>query len=153
MKKPYILTGSVVLLGIGWYLLSPMIINTTVDEKISVRVESESTVVVEGSFTDADSFHKGSGTVRILELEGLTFLRFENFEVTNGPTLHVLLSRNPSPTSSDELGEYVDLGKLKGNIGNQNYNIPEGTAIEEYGSVVIYCKPFKVIFTTATLNQ
>jgi hypothetical protein len=47
---------------------------------------------------------------------------------------------------------YLDLGSLKGNIGNQNYEIPAGTDISEYQSVVIYCLPFHVIFSTATIS-
>ena len=54
---------------------------------------------------------------------GLLVLRFEDFSATNGPDLHVLLAENPAPTSSSELGNYLDLGSLKGNIGSQNYEI------------------------------
>lgn len=112
------------------------------------------TSLLQGEFMDADSFHMGSGTATIYQLEdGRFLLRFENFEATNGPDLHVILSKHPNPTNHDELGaDYLDLGSLKGNIGNQNYEIPAGIDVSLYQSVVIYCKPFQVVFATATLQ-
>jgi hypothetical protein len=106
-----------------------------------------------GQFTDIDSVHKGSGTGTIYELpDGNHIVRFEEFNVTNGPQLHVLLATAPEPTTSSELGEYIDLGGLKGNMGNQNYEIPADVNLEQYQSVVIYCMPFHVVFSTATLQ-
>jgi hypothetical protein len=102
----------------------------------------------------ADSFHQGSGQATIYQLpEGGHVLRFEEFDVTNGPDLHVILVKNPSPVSSADVGDdYIDLGSLKGNIGNQNYDIPAGVDLSQYQSVVIYCVPFHVVFATATQN-
>ncbi|MEM7336863.1 MAG: DM13 domain-containing protein, partial [Chloroflexota bacterium] len=84
------------------------------------------TILSQGEFTDADAFHLGSGTATIYTLEdGSRILRFEDFDVTNGPDLHVLLSTHPNPLTRDEVGtDYIDLGSLKGNMGNQNYEIP-----------------------------
>ena len=47
---------------------------------------------------------------------------------------------------------YEELGKLKGNIGSQNYTIPGSIDVDGYGSIVIYCKPFHVVFSVAPLN-
>lgn len=112
------------------------------------------TLISQGQFQDGDSFHKGSGTATIYRLpEGDQLLRFENFSATNGPDLHVLLVEHEAPTSRDQvMAGYLDLGSLKGNIGSQNYEIPAGTDLSRYKSVVIYCKPFHVIFATASLN-
>ena len=68
--------------------------------------------------------------------------------------MRVLLSTHPDPMSRSEVkdGGYEELGKLKGDIGNQNYAIPSGTDISQYQSVVIYCKPFHVIFSVAPLS-
>ncbi|MGF1616333.1 MAG: DM13 domain-containing protein [Acidimicrobiia bacterium] len=111
------------------------------------------TTLLVGEFRDADSSHRGTGTATIYELEdGSTLLRFEDFEVTNGPDLHVYLVPHQNPTSSEDLEGYVDLGSLKGNIGDQNYQIPEGIDISEFGSVVIYCVPFHVFFSIAPLS-
>lgn len=109
--------------------------------------------VRQGQFRDADNFHRGSGAATLYQLpDGNHILRFEEFEVTNGPDLHVLLVSNPNPTSSDDKGEYVDLGALKGNVGSQNYDIPAGTDLSQYQSVIIYCVPFRVVFAVATLS-
>lgn len=115
--------------------------------------EAQPVAVRQGQFVDADDFHRGSGSATIYQLpDGSYLLRLEDFEVTNGPDLHVLLASNPRPTSSADKGEYIDLGQLKGNVGNQNYEIPAGTDISQYQSVVIYCMPFRVVFSTATLS-
>jgi hypothetical protein len=115
---------------------------------------AEWTVVRQGSFVDADSFHRGSGTATIYHQGEEQVLRFEEFTVTNGPDLHVILSKHPAPASHSDVGEdYIDLGPLKGNQGNQNYEIPVGTDLSQYQSVVIYCVPFHVVFATATLDQ
>jgi hypothetical protein len=109
--------------------------------------------VLTGSFQGADDFHQGSGTATVYALEdGTNVLRFEDFEVTNGPDLHVLLVPNDAPTDRDDLTGYVDLGELKGNIGNQNYEIPPDIDISEFGSIVIYCEPFHVLFASASLT-
>ncbi len=116
---------------------------------------SSAMVLSMGSFRDADSFHKGSGTATVYQLEdGSHVLRFEDFRVTNGPDLRVLLSKAADISDKGEFQqyEYVELDRLKGNIGNQNYVIPADLDISAYGSVVIYCKPFHVLFSVAPLT-
>lgn len=114
--------------------------------------ESGPVVVSTGDFAGVDNLHQGSGTATAYELEdGSRVLRFEDFEVTNGPDLHVYLVPSPDPTG-DDIVDYVDLGSLKGNIGDQNYEIPADVDPTEFGSVVIYCVPFHVVFATATLT-
>ena len=116
--------------------------------------QTEPVAILTGDFMDADSFHQGSGAAKVFRLpDDRTVLRFQDFMVTNGPALSVLLSPNPSPASSGDLGDYVDLGPLKGNIGNQNYEISPSTNLDDFKSVVIYCVPFHVVFATATLEQ
>ena len=75
-------------------------------------------------------------------------------DVTNGPALVVILSPHPNPSSSSDVHQtgYVELAKLKGNKGNQNYTLPDGVDPASFGSVVIYCKPFKVVFSVASLG-
>ena len=75
------------------------------------------------------------------------------FKVTNGPDLRVLLVKSPNPQGRGDLDAgYEELGKLKGNIGNQNHTIPDSIEADGYGSIVIYCKPFHVVFSVASLN-
>jgi hypothetical protein len=86
--------------------------------------------------------------------DGSRVLRLEDFRVTNGPDLHVILVNASDPQSRDDVTSagYVDLGSLKGNVGNQNYVIPNDVEIPENGSIVIYCQPFHVVFSVASLQ-
>ena len=113
----------------------------------------EWTAVAQGEVAGADSFHQGSGSATVFQQGEQRVLRLEEFSVTNGPDLHVILTKHPSPASRDDVGEdYIDLGSLKGNMGNQNYEIPADVDLSEYQGVVIYCVPFHVVFATATLG-
>lgn len=109
-----------------------------------------------GQFRDADSFHRGSGTATVYDLgaDGGQILRLEDFRVTNGPDLRVLLANAPNPEGHSDLDDagYVELGKLKGNVGSQNYDIPADVSLADVQSVVIYCNPFRVVFSVATLE-
>jgi plastocyanin len=110
----------------------------------------------EGNFRDADRSHKGSGQATIYQgPDGSLVLRLENLDVTNGPDLRVILSPHSNPANQGDVkgSGYVELGKLKGNKGNQNYDIPRNMNISAVGSVVIYCKPFHVIFSVASLQD
>jgi hypothetical protein len=119
----------------------------------TATVIREPVLLTQGDFYGADDFHQGKGDAYIYQNpDGSYFLRFENFEVTNGPQLHVILGVEPNPFNHDTLGDYLDLGPLKGNIGDQNYLIPAGTDLEAYGSVVIYCVPFRAIFAIAPVR-
>jgi len=125
--------------------------DTEMDEEMPAA--SSPQVLTTGLFEDYDDFHQGSGTATIYELEdGGQVLRLENFEVTNGPDLHVLLVPDDNPAGRDDITGYLDLGSLKGNIGDQNYEILDGIDVGSYGSVVIYCQPFHVIFSVANLG-
>lgn len=113
-------------------------------------------VVAEGRFVDADAIHKGEGRALLYALpDGSHVVRFEEFRTTNGPALVVYLAKHPSPTRAADVtdGGFIALGKLKGNVGNQNYIVPAGTDVAEYNSVVIWCELFDVLFSPAALSR
>jgi hypothetical protein len=171
------------ILAIAWWLSSPLFINKSVSEEFPVAtgnvtaaeieqvmtimaktnkemsedmpaMTAEPTLLANGSLRDGESFHKGSGEVRIYELEnGSQLLRLENLNVTNGPALHVYLSEHANPMNGNDVDTngFIDLGSLKGNTGNQNYEIPAGVDLSNIKSVVIYCKTFHVVFSVASL--
>ena len=122
--------------------------NNTVSENLSVATMSTSSnKTLIGNFVGAgDGFHNAEGVAKIIQLaDGTDILRLEKFKATNGPDLYVYLSTDK--TNAD----IVNLGRLKGNIGNQNYLIPAGTDITKYNTALIWCRAFSVIFGSAEL--
>ena len=133
-------------------MASPLWIDQVVSE--SLPSELQVSEVASGSFRDADSSHKGSGNVQVLRTEGgAGLVRLTEFQVTNGPDLEVWLVANPDPQTSQDVktSEWVSLGQLKGNIGDQTYNVPVDVDLSDYGSVVIWCEQFGVLFSPASL--
>ena len=114
----------------------------------------EPVVLARGSFIDIDPIHGAVGTATIYELPGgERLLRFEDFRSKNGPDLHVYLSTEAPTTTFAGLGaDEIHLGNLKGNVGNQNYAIAADVDLSRYKSVVIYCVPFRVVFSTAAFE-
>lgn len=89
--------------------------------------------------------HQATGKAIVISLGDISFLRFEDFEVTNGPDLHVYI------TKQGKVEDGIELGKLKGSMGSQNYSL-KGIDTSEYDTVVIYCQPFHVYFASAKLS-
>jgi hypothetical protein len=102
-----------------------------------------------GTFEGAgDGIHNAEGMAKVINLQdGNKVLRLESLKATNGPDLYVYLATDKGAS------EFVDLGRLKGNIGNQNYNIPQGTDLSKYNTVLIWCKQFSVLFGSANLSS
>lgn len=114
----------------------------------------EPAILHSGSFITIDAIHSAEGTAAIYELpDGRRVLRFEDFRSANGPDLHVYLSSAVPKSTFAGLGEdAIHLGSLKGNVGSQNYDIPADADLSRYQSVVIYCVPFRVVFSSAELS-
>jgi hypothetical protein len=105
-----------------------------------------------GSFVGSDDFHFGRGTARLLEVAPGSFIvRLEDFAVRNGPDLYVYLS----PAADGYARGAIELGRLKPDRGNQNYDVPPGALAEPAiaASVVIWCKQFSHLFATAPLSD
>lgn len=151
MKKTIILLSSAIIVVIAWFLASPLFINETVDEPLVIQAPE---LLKQGEFQNADDLHQGSGKALIYQLtDGSHILRLEDFTVTNGPDLMVYLVKSGDVTKSADVSDnFINLGDLKGNIGNQNYAIPAGTDIPEYSSAVIWCELFGVLFSPAPLS-
>ena len=122
--------------------------NSTVEENMTETMVPNNAMSLIGNFKDAgDGFHMVAGVAKVINLEdGRTFLRLENLKATNGPDLYVYLA-----TGTDS-SDIVNLGRLKGNIGNQNYEIPSGTDLAKYNTVLIWCKAFSTLFGSAKLS-
>ena len=112
--------------------------------------EGTGTIISSGELMGVDAFHTGSGQVHLIEgPDGELILRFENYDVRNGPDLHVYLT----PDAGGDVGVAgaVDLGQIKATSGSVNYTLPEGLDPSVFQSVVIYCEPFQVTFAVAGL--
>lgn len=98
--------------------------------------------------------HGTSGVASILELEdGSRFLRIERLNTSSGPDVRVYLSEAPAGGDADAHDDaFLDLGGLKGNQGDQNYEIPRGVDLDDYESVSIWCRRFAVGFGVAPLE-
>jgi hypothetical protein len=106
--------------------------------------------VARGEFRSLE--HHTTGAALVIRLaDGSTVVRLENLDTSNGPDVHVTLSPAPSTGGDRDYGDYLDLGSLKGNRGNQNYTVPAGTDLTRFRSVVIWCKRFTVGFGVAPI--
>jgi hypothetical protein len=102
--------------------------------------------------------HQTSGRATIYkEADGKLVLRLTNFKTSNGPDVHVILvavkdaEDDANFLKSDTAR--VELGKLKGNEGDQNYDVPAGTDLTKYQTVSIYCERFNANFGAAPLEK
>jgi hypothetical protein len=98
--------------------------------------------------------HGTTGLARIVELEdGSRFVRLEDLDTSDGPDLRIYLT--DQPVSDDwgvwDDGEYVDLGELKGNVGDSNYRLPDDVDLSAFRTVVIWCRRFTVGFAVAPI--
>ena len=135
----------------AWWTVSPLFRTVVVQEDLGTSDASPEsfTVLLEGAFVGADAFHQVSGEARVIDRGGDRIVRFESdFSTVNGPDLFVWLANGEN---FDE--GFLDLGALKGNVGSQNYVVPEGTDLSQYDRVIIWCRAFRVLFGTALLES
>lgn len=111
--------------------------------------QNENKNILVGDFMGVnDGIHNAEGKAKILTLsDGSQIIRLEDFRSTNGPDVHLYLSTNK------QASDFIDLGRLKANIGNQNYQIPVNTDYNKYNYVLIWCQPFSVLFGSAQLSS
>jgi hypothetical protein len=177
-----LVTAAVVVAGVGLALFQPwkLWVDTTVNEAAPAGLAASSGAPARsgpapgssGSPPTAGSGpvtlatgqlisheHATAGTVRILRLpDGSRILRLENLDTSNGPDLHVWITDAPVIRGSAgwhvfDDGDYVNLGQLKGNKGNQNYPLPAHLNLDRYASVTIWCDRFNVSFGAAPLTR
>lgn len=160
MNKKLIYTIIVVAVGtVGWAAFRPerLFLNAKVNENLPTATGSSAgnseTVVASGSFHGVA--HKTAGRASIYQLaDGKKILRFTNFETSNGPDVRVYLVAANDASDSDTVKKagFVEVGALKGNIGDQNYELQSDIDLSKYRAVTIWCKRFSVNFATAPLS-
>ncbi|KAA6222813.1 electron transporter [Streptomyces albofaciens JCM 4342] len=154
---------AVAVAAVALYLFQPWkaLTNTTVDEAVPSATSSPTEKTrdadgmdkpaADGSFVSHE--HATSGTARTLGLaDGGRVVRLEDLRTSEGPDVRVYLSHRSAADAERGLGAgAVELGKLKGNLGKQNYAVPAGTDPAAFRSVVIWCHRFSVSFGAADL--
>ncbi len=116
---------------------------TVSQEMPQIDALNEITILKKGEFLGLAG-HQAQGIAKIIKVNNQEYLRFENFQVTNGPDLRVYI------TQGGDIKKGIHLEKLKGSKGDQNYLL-EDIDIESYDTIVIYCQPFGVYFGKASL--
>ncbi|MGV8142315.1 MAG: DM13 domain-containing protein [Candidatus Pacearchaeota archaeon] len=141
---------AILFMSLAYYLLSPLIIVKEANDLPPTSVGDGSVGVNGLTLSSANliaSAHEVSGEVKMIGLpDEKRVLRFENLDTVNGPDLYIYLATDTSAT------DFVDLGEIKATKGNVNYDIPSGTDLEKYDTVLIWCKQFKVLFSYGELR-
>lgn len=163
MSRRTLILGALVLAGIGgWYAFRPerLFIDQTVSETLPAVTEvmaadasAEPVVLATGQFHS--NAHETKGTAEIYRLaDGSRVLRLTGFETSNGPDVQVYLVASSDVTDDATVKQvgFVNVGALKGNIGDQNYTIPADLDLATFRSVTIWCRRFSVNFGTAPLT-
>ena len=163
MRRRTWIAGLVVLGAIGWYLFRPelLFVKTTVNEALpsaavaqgaSPAPRSDAAVLLQGQFRSIA--HETVGTAAVHEVAGGRVLRLTGFSTSNGPDVRVYLVAAPDAPDNETVTRagYVELGKLKGTQGDQNYDIPAGLDLTKYRAATIWCHRFNVNFGTAPLT-
>lgn len=142
-------TFAAVSMGAGALLGLPLLVDRTVDEQVPAADLPGVAERASGSFTAIA--HPGEGTASVLErADGSSVLTLTAFRTDNGPDLRVYVV--PPEAAPGSVEGSVDLGGLKGNVGDQQYDLPAGLAVGEGWRVVVWCRAFAVGFTEATLE-
>jgi Electron transfer DM13 len=154
MSRRMLVVLAVAIAGAGaWYAFRPerLFINQTVNEQFPTA-SAASNKLASGEFRSGA--HETKGNAAVFQLaDGKKTLRLTGFTTSNGPDLHVYLVAADDIKDSEMVTKagFVDLGSLKGNIGDQNYDLPANTDLGKYRAVTIWCKRFSVNFGTALL--
>jgi hypothetical protein len=161
-RRKILIIVALIIIGVAWYLFRPerIFISQTVSEKFPGETSEESAqsgdsakILFTGQFHGVA--HETRGVATIHQLAGAKrVLRLTEFETSNGPDVHVYLVAAQDANDSDTVTKagFIEIGSLKGNIGDQNYDLPRDIDLAKYQSVTIWCQRFGVNFGTAPLK-
>ncbi|HET9525737.1 MAG TPA: DM13 domain-containing protein [Pyrinomonadaceae bacterium] len=151
-RIPVLLGVAIITFG-AWFAFRPerLFINQTVNEQFPTA-SAASGKLASGQFHSIAHETKGTATVYQLA-DGKKTLRLTDFATSNGPDVRVYLVATGDAKDNDTVTKagFIDIGSLKGNIGDQNYDLPADTDLTKYRAVTIWCKRFSVNFGTAPL--
>jgi hypothetical protein len=149
IKKLIAIAAIPVAIG-GWALFRPelLFINQRVNESLPTVAGNSVNVISSGEFVSGA--HETKGTASIVESGGKRYLRLSDFHTSNGPDVRVVLLKQGGREGGDGA---IDLGTIKGNIGDQNYELPADLNPSDLASVSIWCHRFSVGFGAAGLSS
>ena len=152
-----ILVAILVFVGAWWeFRPEKLFINQKVNEAAPFMASGQPQPIFTGTLES--KAHPTSGRATIYQAsDGKSYLRLSDFVTSNGPDVHVVLLKSNEKALggvaiTGELDK-VELGSLKGNQGDQNYDLPAATDLNKYQTVAIYCERFHVIFGTSQLEK
>jgi hypothetical protein len=164
-RRNSLLVLAAITIGAGWYLFRPerLFIDSTVNEDLPkgaavfaatpAPVEAAAAPILAGRFHTNAHETKGLAAIHTLP-DGRRVLRLTDFETSNGPDVRVYLVAASDVNDNDTVKRvgFVELGPMKGNKGDQNYEIPAGVDLDTHRAVTIWCRRFSVNFGTAPLT-
>ena len=157
MKKWKVAVGVLVIgLFAAWYAFRPegLFIDRPVEEGMpAAKGGAPLQPVASGAFHSVA--HPTNGTAIIYQAaDGTRVLRFTNFRTTNGPNVHVYMvaADDATDNASVRRAGFIDLGPIKGNVGDQNYALGPGVDLSKYRAVSVWCQRFNLNFGTAPLT-
>ena len=152
-----VIVGIPVLVG-AWWAFRPekLFVNQKVNEAAPAGLSAEPEALYTGKLDG--KIHQTSGRATIYKsADSKQYLRLSDFATSNGPDVHVLLAKADDKTLDQEIvkGDFdiVELGALRGNQGDQNYDLPGNVDLNKYQAVVVYCERFHAIFGVARLEK
>jgi len=156
-KYRIILPAIAIVLLVAWYAFRPerLFVNQRIHEELPTAQTANSPArpLASGKFHSVA--HATSGTAAVYQLaDGTRLLRFTDFKTSNGPDVHVYLFAADDARDSESVKRtaFVDLGSIKGNIGDQNYTLGSDVDLSKYRTVSVWCKRFSVNFGAAPLS-
>ena len=161
MKKKVWIGAGLVVAAVAWYAFRPelLFVNKSVSESFpTASLAADAPDATTGPKQLAMGQFKGyahetQGNAGIFDVNGKRVLRLTNFKTSNGPDVHVYLIAAPDAKDDATVKKagFLDLGSMKGNMGDQNYDVPDNADLAKYQAVTIWCARFNVNFATAPL--
>ncbi len=156
-KRNVIIVLAVIVVAGLWYAFRPelLFINRKVAEALPMSAEhTPPAAIAKGMFHSVAHETQGDATVYQTP-DGKKFVRFTNFHTSNGPDVVVYLVAvdNAQDSATVKDADVINLGSMKGNIGDQNYELPANIDLHKFRAVTIWCRRFNVNFATAPLHS
>ena len=156
--KLLLIAVSIPVLVALWWAFRPekLWINQKVSEPAPFAASTDPQPLYTGRLEGKAHQTSGRGTVYKTS-DGRQYLRLTDFSTSNGPDVHIILARSDDENLTQEIVkgqlDSVELGPLKGNQGDQNYDLPASVDLQKYNAAVIYCERFHAVFGVARLEQ